>query len=216
MLGNLVKSGEAYVHKDLFTKTVGQMGEGVFTKLFLRPGEVVGIDVGGRLKHRNTIERLLAKGWDYGRQIHEDYYWVPTSAKTFSLIEKINHGYNPNVVMAGDLLFYPLTRIYPESEQLLIDYATFESNPSYRFPCACGTKNCRGEFTGDDWRRWDIRLRYYPDYFTTYLRLKIKAELEAMDLDIKEGRLWRVKKSLGRLTYTEIADPLQFFKKATP
>jgi hypothetical protein len=47
-----------------------------------------------------------------------------------------------------------------------------DSTPYDEFECACDAPNCRGIFSGDDWRSPDLWLRY-EGYFSPYLQRKI-------------------------------------------
>ena len=61
-------------------------------------------------------------------------------------------------------------------EEITFDYAMCESVNGLEgneFDCACGTEFCRGRFTGDDWKIPALWNRY-GDYFSPYLREKIK------------------------------------------
>lgn len=61
-------------------------------------------------------------------------------------------------------------------EEVFFDYAMCESIDGLKgneFSCTCGVDTCRGQFTGADWKNpalWDK----YGDYFSPYLRAKIK------------------------------------------
>ena len=46
-------------------------------------------------------------------------------------------------------------------EEITGDYAVWKSSPEYTVdPCRCGSAQCRGRFSGDDWRIEAIQERY--------------------------------------------------------
>jgi hypothetical protein len=60
-------------------------------------------------------------------------------------------------------------------EELTVDYALWECEPSYRLsPCRCGSPLCRGRVTGDDWRSPDLQARY-EGHFAPYISRMIGA-----------------------------------------
>lgn len=59
-------------------------------------------------------------------------------------------------------------------EELTYDYALMESSPEYRIRCLCGSKECRGFLTGNDWRIPALQKKY-KGFFEPYLQKKIDA-----------------------------------------
>ena len=49
------------------------------------------------------------------------------------------------------------------------------------FECCCNTPYCRGQFTGNDWKN-PVLWERYGDYFSPYLREKIKKLKQEMNL----------------------------------
>jgi hypothetical protein len=72
----------------------------------------------------------------------------------------LNHSCEPNVWMEHDLSVVARTDI-DAGEELLIDYALVESEEGYLIEaCSCGSQQCRGLITGQDWTRVEIQRRY--------------------------------------------------------
>ncbi len=46
-----------------------------------------------------------------------------------------------------------------QREELTYDYALAETNPNFNMRCTCGSKNCRKNITGNDWRDEDFTAR---------------------------------------------------------
>jgi hypothetical protein len=61
-------------------------------------------------------------------------------------------------------------------QEITFDYAMCECiehlTGNCDWECKCGTPNCRGMFTGADWKRADLWERY-GNYFSPYLLKKI-------------------------------------------
>jgi uncharacterized protein len=70
-----------------------------------------------------------------------------------------NHSCDPSLWHSG---LYDLTARRPiaPGDEITVDYGTQSALPSFRMTCSCGSSSCRGEVSGDDWRRDDLRERY--------------------------------------------------------
>ena len=60
-------------------------------------------------------------------------------------------------------------------EELTIDYAMSEGDEAWGPPweCLCGSKLCRGRFTGKDWRLHALQERY-RDHFSPFINVRIQ------------------------------------------
>jgi hypothetical protein len=55
------------------------------------------------------------------------------------------------------------------NEEITTDFVIFQSFPKYLLePCNCGSSNCRGRMTGNDWKLPELQERY-RGYFTAYI-----------------------------------------------
>ena len=70
-----------------------------------------------------------------------------------------NHCCDPNLWHVGP---YEIAarRDITAGEEATIDYGTESGAPGWTMPCRCGSVLCRGEVSGDDWRRPELRERY--------------------------------------------------------
>jgi SET domain-containing protein len=133
--------------------------------------ELIGIR-GGEIVGYNEAMRRDREIGGYSMQITDDFFLCPrTSEEAQHLVLFINHSCSPNVGIFGQITFVAMKDIEPGSE-LTMDYAINVAHP-YRLVCRCGSSNCRGEITGDDWRRPDLQQRYHG-YFCTLIERKIK------------------------------------------
>lgn len=80
----------------------------------------------------------------------------------------LNHSCDGNVGFNEDGDFVARRRI-AKGEELTYDYGLAESNPRFRMDCMCGSSNCRGVITGNDWKDQDFRTRNI-DYVLPRLR----------------------------------------------
>jgi hypothetical protein len=75
----------------------------------------------------------------------------------------VNHSCDPNLGFDSQRNFVVLEPVR-KGEELTIDYAFGERDPQFRMVCKCGTPDCRGIVTGDDWRNPTFRTKY-QQYF---------------------------------------------------
>ena len=70
-----------------------------------------------------------------------------------------NHGCDPNLWWVGR---YELAarRDITAGDELTNDYGTSTGESDFVMACSCGSGQCRGVVTGNDWRRLDLRTRY--------------------------------------------------------
>ncbi len=154
-------------------------GTGVFAKEKIKKGEVVAV-LGGVIVPKWEIEEYWKKMGHVGIQINDDFYIVPTTREELDQVGVFNHSCDPNIGFRDSLTLVAIRDIEP-GEELVFDYAFSESNPRYPpFKCNCGSPNCRGWITPDDWKRPEIWEKYF-DYFSPYLKEKIKKLREGVD-----------------------------------
>jgi uncharacterized protein len=70
----------------------------------------------------------------------------------------LNHSCDGNVGFNENGDFVARRRI-AKGEELTYDYGLAESNPRFRMNCLCGSPNCRGTITGNDWKDQAFRVR---------------------------------------------------------
>lgn len=70
-----------------------------------------------------------------------------------------NHCCDPNL-WHEDATTVVARRPISEGEELTIDYATHTISPQWSMHCRCGSSQCRGTVSGEDWRQPDLQARY--------------------------------------------------------
>lgn len=131
---------------------------------------------GGRLVSSGELARLLDDAAQPGRPfvdtvtVEEDLHLVlpPGTDLHFG-----NHSCDPNLWLTGP---YTLAtrRAITSGEETTVDYATNSGIAGFTLACACGSDQCRGTVTGDDWRRPELQERY-GRHWTPALRRRIAA-----------------------------------------
>ena len=145
-------------------------GTGLYARARIAKGEIA-VTKGGHLFDRATRDRLEAELGPAEIQVAEDLFLGPvTAAEREGSMMHLNHSCEPNIGIAGQIHFVAMRDIAP-GEELVMDYAMMDDD-DYQMPCNCGTVQCRGTVTGQDWRRADLQARY-RGYFSTYLAEKI-------------------------------------------
>jgi hypothetical protein len=73
----------------------------------------------------------------------------------------VNHSCEPNCYIDGQIVFRALRDIEP-NEFLTVDYGTFMiTSKNYIDKCNCGSENCRGVVTGNDYKFLKLPLSWY-------------------------------------------------------
>lgn len=146
-------------------------GKGLFAKESIKQGEIVFIKSGQivGLKEALEYDKLLG---DYSIQITEDFFLCPTNQEEVeNTTIFVNHSCDPNVCPDGQVSFVALRDI-KVGEELAYDYAMTVAHP-YSLACSCGSDDCRGTITGDDWKRKDLQEKY-GNHFSWLILKKIK------------------------------------------
>ncbi len=87
--------------------------------------------------------------------------------------DSINHSCLPNCGMRNATQLIAMGPI-AVGEELTYDYATSDTSDYDEFECACGSDNCRGRVSGNDWTLPDLQSRY-QNMFSPYVQRKIQA-----------------------------------------
>ena len=149
-------------------------GHGSFAIERIARGETV-VGFGGWVMTRSQINVLSLDRQHRSLQIDEDLYLV--SAEEPMPGDMFNHSCDPTCVLLGSQVLIAWRDI-EVGEELTFDYATCDDSDYDEFQCGCGTGQCRGTVTGQDWRREDVR-RKYDGHFSPYLARRIAKESQA-------------------------------------
>ena len=109
---------------------------------------------------------------DLAVQIHDEFVIGPMFPEEIEDTDSFNHSCDPNAGFQGQI-FLAAMRDIEAGEQVCFDYAMVLNLPNHRFECRCGSANCRGAVTGNDWKLPELQRRY-AGYFQWYLQEKIR------------------------------------------
>lgn len=81
----------------------------------------------------------------------EDGFYAPRDINYISLPWHMNHCCDGNAGCDDQGNFVTI-RDVKRDEELCYDYGFVKTNPKFRLECKCGSLNCRGIITGNDWK----------------------------------------------------------------
>ncbi|HTW99771.1 MAG TPA: SET domain-containing protein-lysine N-methyltransferase [Acidimicrobiales bacterium] len=148
-------------------------GRGLFAVEPIARDEVVAVK-GGRIVTGAELALLPAELRESDVQISDDLHLAATTPEEYEAVMLfLNHSCEPNVGIDGNVVFVAMRDVVP-GEELTTDYAFFDDSDAV-MACCCGAQRCRGEVTGRDWRRPEVRVRYEVRHFSSYLQRRILA-----------------------------------------
>ncbi|HWF17152.1 MAG TPA: SET domain-containing protein-lysine N-methyltransferase [Acidimicrobiales bacterium] len=146
-----------WVHKDVIVDASPIAGQGLFAHAALDTGTVV-IRLGGRVVTTSELEQLLR---DSERYVDTITVFIDTHLvlAPVTSVHYGNHSCDPSLWHVGP---YEIATRRPlkAGEELTIDYATHSGAPGFSMDCSCGTSECRGVVTSEDWRHPELQTRY--------------------------------------------------------
>jgi len=149
---------------------------GLFAKEPVKKHEIV-VGWSGHVVHVSQMDRLMPVcDRQYILQIAEDLFQVPMFRKFNERADYVNHSCAPNCGFLDSSVILVAMRDIEAGEELTFDYAMTGTiaDMGDEFECTCGTPQCRGKFSGNDWRDPVLHARY-GDYFASYIRRRISA-----------------------------------------
>ena len=132
-------------------------------------GELVGA-FGGRCVDHRDVERLPADVRERSVQIDDELFMVDDDADP---VAHVGHSCRPNCGLRGAVLVVAMRDI-TAGEVLTFDRAMTESSDLHDVECQCGSDECRGKVTAEDWMLPELQLRY-RGFFSPYLARRISS-----------------------------------------
>lgn len=148
-------------------------GKGAFALEPIKQSELISLQGG----HIITLSELLTLPpffRDYCYQISDDILLSATSNDGVTNEECINHSCNPNSGFQSEIRIVAMRDICV-GEQITIDYAMCLTENFGDMECFCGSSQCRGRFTGNDWMIPELQIRY-RGYFQPYIEEKLRKQ----------------------------------------
>jgi uncharacterized protein len=135
-------------------------GMGVFANQPISAGELLTM-WGGRIMDLATLNQLPAEIVILSIQVEEELYLAPSIPPEPA--DYFNHSCDPNAGLSG----------IAAREEICFDYATCDGSIyADDFRCACGSSNCRGRVSSEDWCDPELQKRY-AGHFMPYLQRRI-------------------------------------------
>jgi hypothetical protein len=145
-------------------------GTGSFALETIPAGATVAV-FGGTVVTRVELDLMSRDRQSRSIQLDETLYLA--SPETPEPGDMVNHSCAPNCGMQGSTIVVAMRDIQP-GEELTFDYAMSDGSDYDEFECACGTPQCRGKVTGNDWMLPELQLAY-RGYFSPYLANRISS-----------------------------------------
>jgi SET domain-containing protein len=158
-------SQRCYVSPKLEVRQTEQKGFGLFAQAPIAKGELLLI-MGGDII---SPEQLAEQKHTFSIQIEENLFICPIGLQR---AYRINHSCKPSAGPVGQITFVALRDI-ALNEEICYDYAMTDGISYDEFECHCGSEQCRGKVTGDDWQRPELWERY-AGHFSPYLLKRIE------------------------------------------
>lgn len=169
-----VRSHSSYISPKLEARAIpAKGGYGIYARQPVAVGELL-IVWGGKIYDEAGLETLPPARRMHSVQVEEGLYLVSHAEFPAEEADFLNHSCTPNTGFMGQISLISLRDIQPD-EEICIDYAMCDGSPYDEFTCACGAPDCRGQVTGNDWRKPDLQARY-RGYFIPYLQRRIESE----------------------------------------
>ena len=158
----------SYISPKLENRPNNEKGNcGVFARLPVKKGELISL-WGGKIISADEVDRDMADFTQRVLQIEDNFYLLTPSMEP---ADCFNHSCDPNVGLTGQIGLIAMRDIQA-GEEVCLDYAMCDGSNYDEFDCSCGTPECRGRITGEDWKRPELWERY-EGYFSPYIQRRI-------------------------------------------
>lgn len=145
-------------------------GYGVFARALILKGELLCL-WGGNIWTTSEFEQLPVENRSHGLQVDENLFQTYGPQEIVEPADYVNHSCNPNAGLQGPISLIAMRDIHHD-EEICFDYAMSDGSPYDEFNCQCGSANCRGTVTGNDWMIPELQ-HVYLGYFSPYLQKRI-------------------------------------------
>jgi uncharacterized protein len=145
----------------------GDGERGLFAREFMRKGELLAV-FGGKVVTCAEMNKVPCKIRRLSIQVAEGFYLLSIED---SEADWINHSCTPNAGLNGQIMLVAMRDIR-RGEEITFDYAMSDGTPYDEFDCMCGSLDCRGYVSGNDWKLPELQRRY-QGHFSPYLQERI-------------------------------------------
>jgi SET domain-containing protein len=143
-------------------------GVGNFAIRSIQSNETITV-FGGYVFTLETYHFLPAQLKHFCYQVHHDpvLLYGPVETDQISDGDFFNHSCSPNAGFQTSIHLVAMRDIAP-GEEVTFDYAMCMTNDFGNMECECGSTNCRGYISGNDWKIQSLQ-RAYRGYFQPYI-----------------------------------------------
>ena len=161
----------SYIAKTLEARFIAETGYfGIFAIEPIKQGDLLCL-WGGPIWTADEFSRLPEENQSHGLQVDEGLFQTYGTDDVVESADYVNHCCTPNAGLQGPISLVAMRDI-AVGEQVCFDYAMSDGSPYDEFVCQCGSADCRGTVTGNDWQLRALQLRY-KGYFSPYLQRRI-------------------------------------------
>lgn len=166
--GARADEGDGLLIADMCVNEAGKKGKGVFALRDFAPGELIFRTRRGPLVKRHEIAALSEEDQRHLDEIDRDTYQILPPPACY-----LNHSCDPNAIGKG-LSLYAWKPI-KKGEEITTDYR-IAGNPTTtdRWPCSCGSSNCRGFVVRNFFTLSEEAQRRYLPYAPKFIREEYK------------------------------------------
>jgi hypothetical protein len=145
-------------------------GNGIFALEPIKKGELAAV-FGGVVYEWDAFIHLPDRDRSLCIQVEDRLFLVP---RPIGEGDYVNHSCNPNAGLSGQIGLVAM-RVIKIGEEVCFDYAMSDTMSYDEFECGCGSANCRGSISGNDWQRAELQKRY-AGFFAPHVQRKIEAQ----------------------------------------
>lgn len=144
-------------------------GYGLYAKQRIEKDDLICV-WGGVIATAEELADMPEETRTHGLQVEEQIYMVPVDEGDPA--DYVNHSCDPNAGLSGQICLVAMREIQP-GDEICFDYAMSDSSDYDEFECHCGSSNCRGCISGNDWKLPELQARY-EGYFIPYLQRRFR------------------------------------------
>ena len=160
-----------YLHPSVELRESPLAGMGLFATAAIRKGTIINI-AEDNVVSLDEINSFTPAQNNFCYQIDARHYICPRDPENPTADWYTNHSCDPNTGPGGDQYTMVAIHDIAEGEEITYDYAMTETDAAWSMVCHCGSHNCRGVITGNDWKNKNLQERYAP-YFIPDILSKI-------------------------------------------
>jgi len=153
-----------------------RLGKGVFAREKISRSEIIHVTEGVVLSNTEWA-RLPEKYQHYCYDINGTAVLCPLDFANPTIDWFINHSCDPNAGSASDIRILTAMRDIEPNEEVTMDDAMVDEDPTWHMECYCDAASCRSIITGNDWMIPELQERY-QGYFQKNIQEKVDALLK--------------------------------------